>query len=285
MRGGAPPAFPRGGAAANAPFVRSDEPEGTLVVHRDFEASARALGLPSRAALLRLFAGAPASAGRAGTAVAELPGRPERLHLRPVRHGGLLAELWGERILGLARPIDELRTTETLRQRGAPVPRALLVAGWRVGAFWRAVVGTLQIEDARDGVAWLETSPPPDARLAAAAAAGSAVRRFHDAGGRHADLHVKNLLLHADGRVFVIDLDRARAGAPPHPARRMRELMRLYRSLLKRGLLERVGDDATRAFFDAYTGGDDTLARALMARYPRERRRIARHALGYRRSG
>lgn len=265
-------------------FLRSTDAEGTLVVHPEFEAAVRGLGLPSRDALAALFASAPASKGRSATAIAALPGRAERLHLRPVRHGGLLGDLWGERILGLSRPIDELRVTETLRELGAPVPRGVLVAGWRARPFWTAIVGTIQIEGTRDGEAWLEDSPSPTERLGGAEAAGRAVRRFHDAGGRHADLHLKNLLVRQDGCVFVIDLDRAQAGEPPDAARRMRELMRLYRSLLKRQLFEQVGSEGRKAFFDAYTGGDASLARDLMSHWPRERRRVARHALGYRNS-
>jgi 3-deoxy-D-manno-octulosonic acid kinase len=257
---------------------------GTLVVDAAFEAAARALGLPAREAVAALLAAAPAEHGRSRTASVPLPGRAERLHLRPVRHGGWLAPVWRDRVAGLARPVAELHVTEALRARGAPVPRAVLVAGFRAPPLWQAVVGTLQIEGARDGVAWLAARPPEAALLATAEAAGRAVRRFHDAGGRHADLHVKNLLVR-DGdapRVFVIDLDKGRAGEPPSARRRMRELMRLRRSLVKRGLLEQAGEAARRAFFSGYVAGDERLARALLACYARERRSGDLHARLYR---
>jgi Ser/Thr protein kinase RdoA (MazF antagonist) len=111
------------------------------------------------------------------------------------------------------------------------------------------------------------------------------VRRFHDAGGRHADLHVANLLLrgHPDApEVLVIDLDKARAEPVPDPRRRMRELARLYRSLHKRRLLGRVDPRSRAAFLQAYLDGDAALGRALLAHWPAERRRIAWHALLYR---
>jgi hypothetical protein len=63
----------------------------------------------------------------------------------------------------------------------------------------------------------------------------------------------------------------------------MRELMRLYRSLVKRGLLEQVGPRGCARFFAAYVDRDRALRRALLAHLPRERRRVALHALGYRR--
>ena len=112
------------------------------------------------------------------------------------------------------------------------------------------------------------------------------MRRLHDAGGRHADLHIGNLLVREREReteALVIDLDRARIVPKMTAARRLAELMRLYRSLLKRRLDHRVGSRGYAAFFSAYTAGDRALRRALLAHLPRERRRIARHAILYRR--
>ncbi len=255
-----------------------------LVVDPEFEASVRTLGLPEPAAIADLFSSAPAEAGRSATARVALPGHVEHLQLRRVVHGGALGRLWGHRLLGLARPISELRVTAALRGRGAAVPRPIVVAGWRAAPLWSAVFGTLHIDDTLDGVAWLATLPATGAIADACAAAGRAVKAFHDAGGHHADLHVKNLLLRTrDGapEAFVIDLDKARAGAPPDARRRMRELARLYRSLLKRGLTESIGESGRCAFLDAYLDGDHELGRALLRHWPAERRRVARHALGY----
>jgi 3-deoxy-D-manno-octulosonic acid kinase len=270
-------------APAAADFRTLATAGGTLVADAVFFEAARALGLPAREAVEALLLAEPAERGRSRTASVMLPGRTERLHLRPVRHGGWLAPVWRDRLAGLARPIAELHVTEALRARGAPVPRAVLVAGFRAAPLWQAVLGTLHIEGARDGVAWLAQQPSEAELLAVAGAAGHAVRRFHDAGGRHADLHVKNLLVQErEPQVLVIDLDKGRAGDPPPPRRRMRELMRLRRSLVKRGLLEQVGAAGLRAFFDGYVGGDEALARALLESYASERRAGDLHALLYR---
>jgi 3-deoxy-D-manno-octulosonic acid kinase len=245
------------------------------------------LNLSEPAAVRDLLARETGATGRAHTAVVTLPGEDARLHLRPVRHGGLFAGLWGGGLLGLRRPIRELAVTTQLASAGAPVPEPVLVAGWRMrGPLWSAVVGTLHLEDSVDGVALLAATPDRARMLRAAEAAGRAVRRFHDAGGRHADLHVKNLLFREGGaatEAWVIDLDKARGGAPPGAGRRMRELMRLYRSLVKRGLLARVGARGCARFLGAYAGRDRALRRALRARLPRERLRVALHALAYRR--
>jgi 3-deoxy-D-manno-octulosonic acid kinase len=267
-----------------ATFRKRDEQGARLFVDAEFEDALHELGLPAPARVERLLAAAPAAQGRAATATLELPGRPERLHLRPVVHGGALARLWGRRLWGIARPVTELRVSATLRARGAPVPRPVCVIGWRAAPLWSAVLGTVHLEGGEDGLAWLARSPDPPRIASVAAAAGRAVRRFHDVGGRHADLHVKNLLLRdsqGSPEVFVIDLDKARAEPVPDAGRRMRELARLYRSLHKRQLLERVGHAGRNAFLGAYLAGDAALGRAMLAHWPAERRRVARHALGY----
>jgi hypothetical protein len=61
----------------------------------------------------------------------------------------------------------------------------------------------------------------------------------------------------------------------------MAELMRLYRSLLKRGLREVVGSRACARFLAAYTAGDRELRRELLSHLPRERLRLTMHALRY----
>ena len=131
--------------------------------------------------------------------------------------------------------------TARLRERGAPVPDPVLVLGRRVGRFWEAAVGSIHEEDTIDGHTFLLRQPRPDRLRRAARAAGKAVRLLHDAGGLHADLHIKNLLIREDARsaeVIVVDLDRAEIRDPMPAQRRMRELMRLYRSLRKRNLLD-----------------------------------------------
>jgi Ser/Thr protein kinase RdoA (MazF antagonist) len=145
-------------------------------------------------------------------------------------------------------------------------------------------VGTVHEEDTRDGIAFLTGRPGRPRILRAAAAAGEAVRRFHGAGGCHADLHVGNLLLR-EGRTgtsaLLIDLDRARVLAEVGARERMAELMRLYRSLVKRGMQELVSSRACARFLAAYTAGDRALRRELLRHLPRERLRLALHALRY----
>lgn len=271
---------------AETALVERYAPGRRLLVAEKFAEAVTALGLPEPEAAAALFAHSRAGSGRAATAVVPLPGHPVQLHLRAVRHGGWLGELLGGALAGTARPEAELRATAKLFERSAPVPQPVLAAGWRVaGPFWAGCLGTLHVEGSRDGIEFLDSYATLAERLSFAEAAANAIRDFHDAGGRHPDLHLGNLLLcgpSAKARVLVIDLDRAVAGVPSNASTRMHELMRLQRSVEKRGFERALGPRARARFLSAYTRGDRALRRALWANLPRELRSLRRHRLGYR---
>lgn len=234
-------------------------------------------------AQLRRASGAP---GRARIARVALAGQDDCVALRGLRRGGWLGPLLGAGLAGPTRPFRELVVTARLLAAGAPVPRPVLALAWQRGPTWNAALATHFIEGAVDAAELLAAAPARRKLRAALSAAGRAVRRFHDAGGSHPDLHLANLLLRESGdrvAVFVIDLDGARVGAPPDPAERMAQLMRLQRSLYKRNLVRAAGGlRGSLCFLHAYVGGDRALRCALLARLPAERRRLARHALLYR---
>ena len=149
---------------------------------------------------------------------------------------------------------------------------------------WTAAVGTLHEENTCSAVGLLSKCPERERLLPVAAAAGASLRRFHDTGGRHADLHVGNLLIREAGpspRVLLVDLDRARVASPVPARRRMAEIMRLYRSLVKRRMSDALAPEVIAHFLDGYTAGDADLRDALLAHLPRERLRLAIHRLGY----
>jgi 3-deoxy-D-manno-octulosonic acid kinase len=271
-----------------AELVREAGAAGRLTVSRAWHEAVAKLGLLEPGALGRWLGGAAsAGEGRAPTALAALPGSGgARVVVRRLRHGGWLGPLLGDRYLDGERAARELEATARLRALGAPVPEPVFALALRRGPWWGHALATVYEEGAADALAFLASAPGEERVLRAAGAAGAALRRFHDAGGRHADLHVKNLLLRetrAGADVIVIDLDRGAAGAPADPARRARELGRLWRSLVKRGVAERIGRRGATAFLSAYCAGDHTLRDALARRFSAERRRAARHALLYRR--
>ncbi len=269
----------------NIPGFRRLQRDGALLwVNPRFDEPVRALDLLDPAARERAWRGAASEGGR-GPAVRLPLASGETLLLRRSLHGGMLGPILGDHWLTLRRPLAEVGVTSTLRAAGAPVPTPVLVLGWRSARLlWQAAVGTIVEEDTVDARVFLETAPDSRALREAACAAGLAVRRLHDAGAQHADLHLGNLLLRTgsgEPRAIIIDLDKAHLVDQVSAARRMRELMRLYRSVVKRRLLDRLGPDGVRHFFEAYVGNDHQFGRTLLTHLPRELRRLRLHALHY----
>jgi tRNA A-37 threonylcarbamoyl transferase component Bud32 len=268
--------------AAPLGFVALREGDGRWLADSGIAESLRRAQLLDAAGVRAALASATGAEGRGRTALVSAGG--SALVLRGVRRGGLLGPLLGAALFGPGRPLREIAVNAALRSAGAPVPRPAFGGAFRRALVWNGVVATFFEAGTRDAESWLRDAASAAALPAALASAGRAVRRFHDAGGSHPDLHVKNLLVRAlDGAVeiVVIDLDRARLEAQVAPRARMAQLMRLYRSLLKRDLLRIVGDAGCTIFFDAYVQDDRALRDALLARLPAERRRVARHALRY----
>jgi len=256
-----------------------------LQVRSDLMNAVLGLDLTRHRTLSELFdAHEAASVGRTHTTVLDLADAHQRIHLRRFRHGGWLAPLSGGRLAGLERPLAELEVAALLSARGLPVARPALVIARRHGLFWEAAVGSMHEEACLDGLAFLMASPDPRRLIRAARAAGAAIRRLHDAGAEHADLHIKNLLIREQDEradVIVIDLDRARIHPAVSPRRRFEELMRLQRSLRKRKLRTALDPQITGAFFLAYIARDVDLAREMLQNLGHEQRRGALHALLY----
>jgi 3-deoxy-D-manno-octulosonic acid kinase len=257
-----------------------------LVVRTDWHEAVRGLRLLEPGGLERWLAAAPSGgSGRAATALVSLPSGGPRVVVRRLHHGGLFAKWLGDRYASPARALHELDVTARLREAGAPVPEPVLAVARRRGVFFSLALATVYEEGAVDALSFLASEPEDERLLRGAAAVGGALRRFHDAGGHHPDLHVKNLLLRetrAGADAIVIDLDRGTAGTPPGLAERAAEIGRLWRSLLKRHVSERVGERGVAAFLAAYCAGDRALREALVRRFPVERRKARLHALLYR---
>ena len=78
-------------------------------------------------------------------------------------------------------------------------------------------------------LAFLECAPAPSSRRATLRTAGRSIRRLHDAGVDHPDLHLANLLRLDDDRVLVLDLDAATWEEELPRERRLAGLFRLDR--------------------------------------------------------
>jgi 3-deoxy-D-manno-octulosonic acid kinase len=185
----------------------------------------------------------------AGRVVGEAPGRGSSLFLdtgtaqwvlRPYRRGGLMARFARQRYLWTGRErtraFRELRLTAELYTQGLPVPRPVAAAVTRHGLYYEAALITVRITGARSLADRLIEGRASEALLEAV---GRTIRRFHDTGLDHVDLNARNLLVDAEERVWLIDLDRCRLRTPG--SWQEANLRRLDRSL------EKFGADAAGA--------------------------------------
>ena len=220
-------------------------------------------GLPGYEVAVREVAAHPddlhTASGRGGRgAMREVDSPQGPLLVREYRKGGMLRHLRGRRMHGRWRPLDELVLHRRLLALGVPVPDAVgcvihrRATGWRGFLLLHEVEGAIDLEallHGGDGAVGLD-------RKAVLHEAGRVVRLLHDAGVPHPDLHPKNLLVAPDGRVLVIDLDKARpaAGVLSEEAR-LKDLVRLGRAIEKHRLKGlRTGRKEALRFLDGYAG-------------------------------
>lgn len=198
--------------------------------------------------------------------------------VRAYRRGGMLA-VGRDTYRSPRRFLAELEATLEARRREIPVPEPLgFVAlrgrgGWRGWAAFRAVPGG---RDLREVLAGCGGSEEAVRRLRLVL---DVVREAHDRGLAHADLNLGNILLDGEEppRVFLIDLDRARLGAPRSAAGRFREISRLDRSIEKvfgEALLHR---EEREALLLGYGEGRPALQRSIRRLLPAHRRALRRH--------
>lgn len=176
------------------------------------------------------------------------------LYVKEFKHPGWLRKL-RSRVNDPA--LHEHRVLLALRGRGiaAPAPAAWARAGGSTFVFTEEIPGAVVLREA----------PLPRPLLRDLAAF---VRGLHDAGFRHDDLHLGNILL-AGGRLHLVDVHRARLGDPLTPAERAEALGFLSLSLSGRApvtdvlrVIRAYGADAREV---------DQAYRAARERYWRDR--------------
>jgi tRNA A-37 threonylcarbamoyl transferase component Bud32 len=252
-----------------------------LVVREDLAEAVRDALAPLPSAWERLGRGGFTARGRGG--VRSLPlgeGLPVMV-VRRYRHGGLLGKWLGERYLDPHRALTELAVTEAARAGGVAAPAmigALILQG--AGPFCRMALMSEQIDDSEDLVHYccrLNDYPVPTAareKRGVIREAARQVRRMHDLGIFHADLHLKNLLLRRrrldTPEVCIIDFDKAVQVQALTPAQRFKNLNRMARSVRKVHVAREVitAWDKVR-FLREYLRPDADAAARLRAWAPR----------------
>jgi 3-deoxy-D-manno-octulosonic acid kinase len=153
--------------------------------------------------------------------------------LREYLRGGAVAKISRSRYVFTgfirSRPFMEASVMAKLETLGLPVPGLLGGVCLKRGLTYSAALLTLRIPDAVPLADLLVDSSGTDPMWPAV---GQCVRKFHQAGLYHADLNIRNVLVDCEGKVWLIDFDRARflpAGSP----QLKKNLNRLLRSLRK----------------------------------------------------
>ncbi|MBI2421710.1 MAG: hypothetical protein HYV27_02690 [Candidatus Hydrogenedentes bacterium] len=151
--------------------------------------------------------------------------------LRRYRRGGLMQHLLHDRYLG-NRPLAEFNVWHAAESAGLPVPALVGVAWLKRGLFYQGAIATALVE-AKPLLDLVNISGKNVDALGREC--GHAIRRMHDAGIWHADLQVKNILIHG-AKALLIDFDAAKQVDSMRRTQRWRNLYRLRRSCEKHGL-------------------------------------------------
>lgn len=193
----------------------------------------------------------------------------ERMVIRHYEHGGILRTLTSDLFLGGSRPFHELFITEMARKAGLPTIEVLVaVKRWVFWPFYKGDLISKEIPNATDLIHYLARLRKDRSREQLSKKrelirqAGRLVRKMHEVGIYHSDLHLKNLIVEVkEGTLrslHVIDFDRAAITHPLESDKWFCNLLRLDRSAQKwaaKGLwITRT--DRLR-FLKSYLGGEE----------------------------
>ena len=161
----------------------------------------------------------------------------EGVVVKRLHHGGLMAQLTGDRFLSPVRFLANLRTADDLAAAGIATPRVLFVSWRRLSGWVRGEIGSTRIRPSRDaGDVLFGGAGLPAGWEVVVDGVAAMVSRLHAAGFVHQDLNLRNFLTSGAGEVLILDLDKVRRGRPPLArAVRRRNLARLVRSVRKLG--------------------------------------------------
>lgn len=207
-------------------LVRSDARQWLLPLLR----SAAGEGAP--------VAARPLVGGRGGAVRVRV--NADEVVLRSCRRGGLPAWVLRQTYFGCApRPFLEVGVLETLRRQGVPVVEAMgACVRWLAPGCYRGWVVTRYVSGAKSLWDWAAGPAEQWDRAGVWRAAGQAIRQLHDAGVRHPDLNLRNVLLCPGGdtpTVLLVDFDRPRFPVFRPAAADLRRLERSARKLDPQG--------------------------------------------------
>jgi len=194
----------------------------------------------------------------------------ERMIVRRYSHGGLLNLFTQNVYLFGSRSFRELVLTEKIRSSGIPTidPVGAIHTVTRFH-FYQAYLLSLEVPRALNLIQYFqEIGPHPSfkdlsQKRKMIRSAGILLRQFHEMGFFHGDLQLKNILI-AGEQLFLIDFDRSYRRPALSLGEKMKNLLRLNRSVekWKRSKLPITRTDRWR-FFLSYAGDDIKMRKAM----------------------
>lgn len=180
----------------------------------------------------------------------------ENVVIRRYRHGGLLGKITGDIFWNHCRPLNEAVVSEKVFESGVKTVEVVAVIKRNgVYPFFKAEIVTKEIANAFDLIDAIKNMLQEkgnlfDKKREVIHEIALMVKKLHDVGVYHADLHLKNILLSRGGNgeflPYIIDLDKSTLNRSLTIESRLKNLFRLDRSVVKiylslkgKGLLQR----------------------------------------------
>ncbi len=172
--------------------------------------------------------------------------------VRTLMHGGMFRHITGKRFLSPNRTIRELKVSAYLASHGIRTPEILAVRLNKEGLFYSMDVVSRFIPESKDLLIHIEDSHTDDLELIKKS--GLLIRKIHDLGVYHTDLHIKNLLLDNAGNLWALDLDKAYQFESLPEFMKQMNLKRFMRSIIKWQTKGRIHlpDEWASSFLNGY---------------------------------
>ena len=203
----------------------------------------------------------------------------ESFVVREYWHGGMIGKILKDLFWDGMRPVRELLVCEAASRGGIKTTEIIAIVKNRImGPLYKLRLVTKEITESIDLIELflhsgenrlLKQKREIITKLA------KAVNDMHDAGIYHADLHLKNILVQSDAgggvQVYIIDLDKSKQYEKISVQRRMKNIMRLDRSVVKMRRKNRdvfsktfpVSKSDRIRFLKEYVGLDNNFSKPL----------------------
>ncbi len=198
----------------------------------------------------------------------------QRVVIKKYYHGGLLGGVLRDLYVFGSRSFEELILTEEAQSCGIQTPKPLCAIHQSIFPFfYKAYLISLEVPGAQDLNSLLKEIGSDFSlknlilKRKIIRSVAELIKKFHDHGFFHSDLQLKNILVSGE-KTFIIDLDRSYRKTELSLNQKIKNILRLKRSIEKS---KRVGLPVTRTdqmrFFLFYSEGDittrDSLKKAL----------------------